>query len=466
MALVETRLPATNWKLIITKTQKAIIMTTHHLVQAQKLNPKFLIDIAPDNQLTTDSIKVAAAFNREHKNVLQSIDKLDCSQEFASANFSAHEEIIQAGAVRRKSKIYKMTKDGFMFLVMGFTGKQAGQIKEAYINAFDQMWQQLYGDPRRAMPKPLKFKGTRVLLLKHIDRLHGRKEGHASRRFYQYQPELYEGCHYYRLTEADLKTIEDQGYTGCRAHTVLITEAGYLELVKGFREADHKQNRKQVLEGYYISRDDMRTPEPRIIDDRPIKALKLVNEWASIRAKETGSQRAIKLGEWGLRMEAFTTGKTTQITPDNTDRSSEAEQILIKHLKNEANKTQDESNYAGNFFNIWIEGIAWAKRWNLSGYKIENPHPASVAAQQVTEYNAPILAADTNEQRFIMTVDNGDVPRIVPLKDDQFVTSFNRLPDVLRQRFSIPASTLRDIITSCAGLLAQQSMHYQSKQQD
>ena len=32
-----------------------------------------------------------------------------------------------------------MTKDGFMFLVMGFTGKKAAQIKEAYINAFNQM---------------------------------------------------------------------------------------------------------------------------------------------------------------------------------------------------------------------------------------------------------------------------------------------------------------------------------------
>ena len=35
--------------------------------------------------------------------------------------------------------MYNVTKDGFMFLVMGFTGKQAAAIKEAYINAFNQM---------------------------------------------------------------------------------------------------------------------------------------------------------------------------------------------------------------------------------------------------------------------------------------------------------------------------------------
>ena len=36
-----------------------------------------------------------------------------------------------------------MTKDGFVFLVMGFTGKAASQIKEAYINAFNWMAEQL-----------------------------------------------------------------------------------------------------------------------------------------------------------------------------------------------------------------------------------------------------------------------------------------------------------------------------------
>lgn len=36
-----------------------------------------------------------------------------------------------------------MTKDGFIFLVMGYTGEKAAQLKEAYINAFNWMYQQL-----------------------------------------------------------------------------------------------------------------------------------------------------------------------------------------------------------------------------------------------------------------------------------------------------------------------------------
>ncbi|WP_141097260.1 Rha family transcriptional regulator, partial [Vibrio parahaemolyticus] len=38
---------------------------------------------------------------------------------------------------------YQMTKDGFMYLVMGFTGKKAAIIKEAYINAFNLMAEKL-----------------------------------------------------------------------------------------------------------------------------------------------------------------------------------------------------------------------------------------------------------------------------------------------------------------------------------
>ncbi len=39
----------------------------------------------------------------------------------------------------RDSKIFTMTKDGFIFLVMGFTGKKAAAFKEAYIAEFNSM---------------------------------------------------------------------------------------------------------------------------------------------------------------------------------------------------------------------------------------------------------------------------------------------------------------------------------------
>jgi phage regulator Rha-like protein len=41
------------------------------------------------------------------------------------------------------SKAYTMTRDGFTFLAMGFTGKKAAGFKEAYIQAFNRMEQEL-----------------------------------------------------------------------------------------------------------------------------------------------------------------------------------------------------------------------------------------------------------------------------------------------------------------------------------
>lgn len=112
-------------------------MTSFALTASPTLNLDWVNVI--NNQVMTTSHKVSDVFGKRHNDVLRKISNLDCSPEFASAHFCAHEEIIQAGPVQRASKYYEMTKDGFMFLVMGFTGKEAARIKETYINVFNQM---------------------------------------------------------------------------------------------------------------------------------------------------------------------------------------------------------------------------------------------------------------------------------------------------------------------------------------
>ncbi|MBV7413625.1 Rha family transcriptional regulator [Aeromonas sp. sif2433] len=94
-------------------------------------------------QPVTTSLKVAELFGKQHKDVLRKIEQLDCPSEFASAHFCAHVENQKVGVTRRDMKHYEMTKDGFMLLVMGFTGKQAMATKIAFINAFNWMAEQL-----------------------------------------------------------------------------------------------------------------------------------------------------------------------------------------------------------------------------------------------------------------------------------------------------------------------------------
>lgn len=92
-----------------------------------------------NNRPVTNSIAVANFFGKMHKHVLEKIRMLGCSPAFTTANFSAVVLTAQAGFDEREIEAYEMTKNGFIFLVMGFTGKKAAAFKEAYIAEFDRM---------------------------------------------------------------------------------------------------------------------------------------------------------------------------------------------------------------------------------------------------------------------------------------------------------------------------------------
>lgn len=91
-------------------------------------------------QLFTTSIDVAEKFGKQHKDVLRAARKLDCSDEFSRRNFAPSNYTDDRG---KKQPMVCMTKDGFVFLAMGFTGKDAADWKEKYISAFNAMEQAL-----------------------------------------------------------------------------------------------------------------------------------------------------------------------------------------------------------------------------------------------------------------------------------------------------------------------------------
>lgn len=82
------------------------------------------------------SLQVAQEFGKEHKNVLADIRSLDCSDNFNALNFQPVKYTDEKG---EKRPMFLMTKDGFIFLVMGYRGKKAAAIKEAYIQRFNDM---------------------------------------------------------------------------------------------------------------------------------------------------------------------------------------------------------------------------------------------------------------------------------------------------------------------------------------
>jgi Rha family phage regulatory protein len=89
-----------------------------------------------ENVPVTNSLLVAQKFGKEHKNVLRDIENLSCSDDFRRLNFELSPYI---SLQNKKLPMYIMTKDGFTFLVMGYTGEQAGRFKEDFLNAFNKM---------------------------------------------------------------------------------------------------------------------------------------------------------------------------------------------------------------------------------------------------------------------------------------------------------------------------------------
>ena len=100
--------------------------------------------IVVDGHIKTTSRAIAEHFGKRHDNVLQSIDRLECSPEFRRLNFQESFCMVEVpnGAFRQQ-RMFELTRDGFVFLVMGFTGPKAARWKEAYIAAFNAMEAQL-----------------------------------------------------------------------------------------------------------------------------------------------------------------------------------------------------------------------------------------------------------------------------------------------------------------------------------
>ena len=92
--------------------------------------------VIENNRPVVSSRKVAEVFEKEHKNVMQSIQKLECEAEFNRLNFQL---VDYNDAKGEKRPMYLMTRLGFSVLTMGFTGAKAMQWKIKYAEAFEKM---------------------------------------------------------------------------------------------------------------------------------------------------------------------------------------------------------------------------------------------------------------------------------------------------------------------------------------
>ncbi len=86
--------------------------------------------------VTTTSLPIAEHFGKRHADVIRAKKRLDAPAEFTERNFALSDFTDSTG---RTLPAYRITRDDFTLLAMGFTGKEAQRWKVAYIDDFNRM---------------------------------------------------------------------------------------------------------------------------------------------------------------------------------------------------------------------------------------------------------------------------------------------------------------------------------------
>lgn len=157
---------------------------------------------------------------KQHKDVLRAIRNLECSSDFNERNFAPVEFIDEFPNITERRIEYHMTRDGFTFLVMGFTGKEAAIWKEKYIAAFNAMEQRLRASQMPAPMADLSDPGVLLPLLTS----------------YAQRTQVAEG----RVRQGDAMDMTAQPFD------VLITNPPFSEVIRdltaGYRQSDPAQS--------------------------------------------------------------------------------------------------------------------------------------------------------------------------------------------------------------------------------
>lgn len=108
------------------------------------------------------------------------------------------------------------------------------------------------------------YNGQRVVTFKDIDMVHGRPKGTARKRFADNRNHFIEGEDFFILKPSDLENIElsekrtlENSVTS-NFGTALITEQGYLMLVKSFTDDLAWDVQRQLVNGYFKTREKVK----------------------------------------------------------------------------------------------------------------------------------------------------------------------------------------------------------------
>lgn len=168
------------------------------------------------------------------------------------------------------------------------------------------------------------YKGQRVVTFKDIDMVHGRPDGTANKRFLDNKKRFIEGDDYFIVSNSEIRKsrmfpISDSDYTD----KALITEQGYLMLVKSFTDDLAWEVQRQLVNGYFRAKQivsDELSPQTQLI-------LQLAQSIANKELEDKERDRQIALAN-----------ETAKKAVETTENIKEAVKPVFDNWREEINK--------------------------------------------------------------------------------------------------------------------------------
>lgn len=178
------------------------------------------------------------------------------------------------------------------------------------------------------------FSGQRVVTFKEIDAVHGRPDGTASRNFRSNRDHFIEGEDYFKICADEFRRRWDGLPQKATEDVTLITESGYLMLVKSFTDDLAWKVQREIVKGYFRAKSTQSqplTPAQQLL----AQASLLVEQEQRISAMETRQDElALKVQRNSDTMDKVTAAYVAPISSGDNWQESANHTInaLVEHF--------------------------------------------------------------------------------------------------------------------------------------
>lgn len=133
------------------------------------------------------------------------------------------------------------------------------------------------------------YQGQRVVTFKDIDAVHGRPDGTARKRFNDNRERFVDGEDYFKICASEFRTHWNDIPAKATEDVTLITESGYLMLVKSFTDDLAWRVQRELVKGYFRAKEQARasTPAEQLLAQAQI----MVEQERRLTALESGKKQ-------------------------------------------------------------------------------------------------------------------------------------------------------------------------------